>query len=84
MWKQRTDDFEDGVLAPWEGHGDVDVIRSGFFGLQGNFSGFLSTGGEQDPEDEDPIVCRDLTSASVFPPTDQARARVAFPSKLRN
>jgi hypothetical protein len=68
-------DFEDGVLDPWIGSGDVGVSEENV--LEGKFSGFLTTGNLSGvPAVGD--VCSTLESASVFPPTDRARVKVAF------
>jgi hypothetical protein len=68
-------DFEDGVLDPWVGDGDVGVSEENV--LQGAFSGFLTTGNlSGEPAVGD--VCSNLSSAFVFPPTDRARVKVAF------
>ena len=70
-------DFEDGVLDPWNGSGDVGVSQENV--LEGAFSGFLTTG---DPNlSGDPAVgdvCSSLNSRLVFPPTDRAEVEVAF------
>jgi hypothetical protein len=68
-------DFEDGVLDPWFGNGDVGVSEENV--LEGDFSGFLTTGALSGvPAVGD--VCSNLSSAFVFPPTDRARAKVSF------
>jgi hypothetical protein len=64
-------DFEDGVLDPWFGDGDVGVSQENV--LEGAFSGFLTTGEGAVGE-----VCSDLSSEFVFPPTDRADVKVAF------
>ena len=64
-------DFEDGLLDPWSGDGDVGVSQVNV--LEGHFSAFLTTGVNAVGE-----VCSNLESPFVFPPTDRARARVAF------
>jgi hypothetical protein len=68
-------DFEDGVLEPWVGDGDVGVSEENV--LKGDFSGFLTTGNLSGvPAVGD--VCSNLSSEFVFPPTDRARVKVAF------
>jgi hypothetical protein len=68
-------DFEDGVLDPWFGSGDVGVSEENV--LKGDFSGFLTTGNlSGEPAVGD--VCSNLSSEFVFPPTDRARVKVAF------
>lgn len=68
-------DFEDGVLDPWFGNGDIGVSQENV--LEGAFSGFLTTGNLSGvPAVGD--VCSNLNSQSVFPPTDRAEVEVAF------
>jgi hypothetical protein len=64
-------DFEDGVLEPWSGSGDVGVSQDNV--LEGNFSAFLTTGENAVGE-----VCSTLSSEFVFPPTENAEARLRF------
>ena len=70
-------DFEDGNLDFWDSGGDVGVSEENV--LEGNFSGFLSTG---DFDEIDPVavgdVCSSLNSEVVFPPTDRTHVKVAF------
>jgi hypothetical protein len=64
-------DFEEGILDPWIGNGDTGVSDENV--LEGDFSGFLTTGENAVGE-----VCSTLDSDLIYPPTDQASAEVAF------
>lgn len=70
-------DFEAGVLDPWFGSGDIGVSQDNV--LEGLWSGFLTTGPNAVGE-----VCSYLHSPDVFPPTDQARAKVTFKVRYKS